>query len=53
MTFDRYGHLFLTLHERLREGMERVYQEARAAWMPPQSENGTDKDPSQQRRNAL
>ncbi len=35
LTFDRYGHLLPSLDERLRDGLEAVYQEARAACERP------------------
>jgi hypothetical protein len=35
LTFDRYGHLLPSLDERFCDGLEAVYQEARAACMRP------------------
>jgi integrase len=29
VTFDRYGHLFPSLHERLRDGLDEVFRKAR------------------------
>jgi hypothetical protein len=29
VTFDRYGHLFPTLDERLRDGLEKMFREGR------------------------
>jgi integrase len=31
ITFDRYGHLFPSLHERLRDGLDEVFESARRA----------------------
>lgn len=28
MTFDRYGHLFPTLDDRLRDGLDRAFEDA-------------------------
>ncbi len=40
LTLDRYGHLYPSLTEKLRQGLEAVYEESRAAWMRPESEIG-------------
>jgi integrase len=39
LTFDRYGHLFPGLSDRLRDGLEGAYQESLAASPRPEDEN--------------
>ncbi len=36
LTLDRYGHLYPSLTERLRQGLDAIFEESRAAWLRPE-----------------